>query len=656
MENTGKGEGRQTGRRRLGDVLVETGLLTQTHIQRALNEQRKIGKRLGEVLIELQMISEKQMAQSLAAQLGLRYTEPTAAPIDPALLLLIPESLAKRHLVVPLEIQNKKLRVAMVDPLDYESINDLQFQAGMAIHPSIATRRAVLETIERNYRLDSSVEKIVEASAKDFGGASIQVVSPLEEGNLLHAEVRSLEERSRLAPVIQLANLILSKAITLQASDIHIEPGTKDFRVRYRIDGLLKEEMRLPKWVQNPLVSRIKILAKLDIAERRLPQDGAVRVVVEDHEVDLRVSILPTHYGEKVVLRILDQARILIQLDQIGLDEKALRTIRQMIKKKKGMILVTGPTGSGKTTTLYAIINELKSETKNLTTVEDPVEYTIEGVNQVQINSEIGLTFAATLRSILRQDPNIILIGEIRDLETAEIAFRAAMTGHLVLSTLHTNDAVSTITRLIDIGIPRYLVSSAVVGIVAQRLVRKLCLKCRVEDPSGGKPSGKPLSPPDGSAPSARSSFPAFMEGAFFQEKGCAACRYTGFSGRCGIFELFTLSTKLRELIAGGATEQEVRSMAAGFGMSTLEEDGFQKVKQGVTTTEEVIRVVEMEEALKNFCPRCSRSLHLDYLICPHCGCASPYVCASCGKFLQPEWTACPYCRHAIQRSPNGPG
>ncbi|MDC4224466.1 MAG: GspE/PulE family protein [Candidatus Manganitrophus sp.] len=471
---------------------------------------------------------------------------------------LIPESLAKRHLAVPLEIQNKKLNVAMVDPLDYESINDLQFQAGMAIHPAIATRRSIFEAIEQNYRLATSVEKIVEASAKDFGEGSIQVVSPLEEGDLLHAEARSLEERSRLAPVIQLANLILNKAIKLQASDIHIEPGPKDCRVRYRIDGLFKDEMHLPKWVQNPLISRIKILAKLDIAERRLPQDGAVRVVVEGHEVDLRVSILPTLYGEKVVLRILDQARILIQLDQIGLDEKSLHAIRQMIKKKKGMILVTGPTGSGKTTTLYAVINELKSETKNLTTVEDPVEYTIEGVNQVQINSEIGLTFAAALRSILRQDPNIILIGEIRDLETAEIAFRAAMTGHLVLSTLHTNDAVSTITRLIDIGIPRYLVSSAVVGIVAQRLVRKLCLKCRMETPSPDKPFVAPLSTIDRSAMSA-------SEGVFFQEKGCAACHYTGFSGRCGIFEIITLSNKLRELIAGGAAEQEIRSMAAAF-------------------------------------------------------------------------------------------
>lgn len=642
MENVIKGEGRQTARRKLGDVLVENGFLTPNHILRALDEQRKIGKRLGQVLVELQMISEGQIAQSLASQLGLGYTELAEARIDPALLLLIPEALAKRHLAVPLEIRNKKLTVAMDDPLDYESINDLRFHAGMAIDPVIATRRAILETIEQNYRLDTSVEKIVEASAKDFGGATIQVVSALEDGNLLQAEVRSLEERSRLAPVIQLANLILSKAIKLRASDIHIEPTGKDFQVRYRIDGLLKEDMRLPKWVQNPLISRIKILAKLDIAERRLPQDGAVRVMAENHKVDLRVSTLPTHHGEKVVLRILDQSRILIQLDQIGLDEKDLRSIRQMARKKKGIVLVTGPTGSGKTTTLYALINELKSETTNLTTVEDPVEYMIEGVNQVQINSEIGLTFAAALRSILRQDPNVILVGEIRDLETAEIAFRAAMTGHLVLSTLHTNDAVSSVTRLIDLGIPRYLVASAVVGIVAQRLVRKLCIKCRIEGRARTEPSE--ISPPISAKRAG---------GTFFQEKGCAACQYTGFSERCGIFEVLTLSTKLRELIAAGATEQEIRSMAVALGMGSMVEDGFKKAGTGITTTEEVIRVVEMEEVFNIFCPECTRSLHLDYLICPHCGCASPYVCASCGKFLQPEWTVCPYCRHAAQRSAN---
>lgn len=614
-------------KKRLGDLLVEVGFLTQKNLKRGLDEQKKSGKRLGEVLIQMQLISESQMAQSLASQTGMKYVRPASLQIDPNLFIIIPEALARRHLAVPLETRNKKLTVAMVDPLDYESINDLRFHSGMAIDPVVATRKEILETIEENYRLDSSVEKIVQASAKEFDTGSIQIVPELAEADLRNAETRSLEERSRLAPVIQLTNIILSKAIKLRASDIHIEPGQKESRVRYRIDGLLKDDMRLPKWAQSPLVSRIKILAKLDIAERRLPQDGAVRVVAEGREIDLRVSALPTHFGEKMVLRILDQSKLVIDLDQVGFLEKDIALVRQMINKKKGIILVTGPTGSGKTTTLYAVINALKSETANLTTVEDPVEYTIDGINQVQINSDIGLTFAASLRSILRQDPNIILVGEIRDLETAEIAFRAAMTGHLVLSTLHTNDAVSTITRLVDIGIPRYLVASAVVGIIAQRLVRKLCAECKVIAPSShGAPAG-------------------------LSENGCSLCNYTGFQGRIGIFEVFTLSTKIKELISTGATDQELRSAGGVIGMTSMEEDGMKKAAQGITTLEEVNRVIEMEEFFKSRCPQCSRSIHIDFLICPYCGSASPYVCSSCGKLLQSDWSACPYCRHKVERS-----
>ena len=617
-------------RKRLGDLLLEVGCLTQNNLKRGLDEQKKSGKRLGEVLIQMQLISESQMAQSLASLTGMKYVRPTSVKIDPHLFIMIPEAVSRRHLAVPLENRNRKLTVAMVDPLDYESINDLRFHAGMAIEPVVATRKEILETIEEYYRLDSSAEKMVQASAKEFDTAPIQVVPDLTDTDPQNTDVRSLEEHSKLAPVIQLANLILSKAIKLRASDIHIEPGPKGSMIRYRIDGLLKEDMPLPKWMQNPLISRIKILAKLDIAERRLPQDGAVRVVAEGREIDLRVSALPTLHGEKMVLRILDQSKKAIDLDQVGLLESDVKRVRQMIYKRKGIILVTGPTGSGKTTTLYAVINALKSEANNLTTVEDPVEYTIEGINQVQVNPDIGLTFAASLRAILRQDPNIIFVGEIRDLETAEIAFRAAMTGHLVLSTLHTNDAVSTITRLIDIGIPRYLVVSAVVGIVAQRLVRKLCTQCRVKV-----------------APSRETSSPAVAA----SENGCSACNYTGFLGRVGIFEVLTLSTKLKELISTGAGDQELRAAGRVTGMTSMEEDGLKKAAQGITTLEEITRVVEMEEVFKSCCARCSRPIHIDFLICPYCGSASPYVCSSCGKLLQPDWSACPYCRHKVDHS-----
>ncbi|HEY5599898.1 MAG TPA: ATPase, T2SS/T4P/T4SS family, partial [Candidatus Manganitrophaceae bacterium] len=581
MKEIVKGEGRKSDKKKLGDLLVEIGFLAPAHLQRALSEQKKTGKRLGEILIQLQMVSESRMAQALASQVGMRYVEPGSMQIDPELFLLIPESLAKRHLAVPIEVQNKKLTLAMVDPLDYESINDLRFHAGMAITPVVATRKEILETIERSYHLETSVEKIIEASAKDFGAAMIEIVPEL--GGAEPTESHSLEERSRLAPVIQLTNLILSKAMKLRASDIHIEPGQAEFRVRYRIDGLLKEDMRLPKWVQSPLLSRIKILAKLDISERRLPQDGAVRLKAQGREVDIRVSTLPTRHGEKMVLRILDPSKMLIQLDQIGLFEKELNAVQALIKKKKGMILVTGPTGSGKTTTLYGIINELRSETNNLTTVEDPVEYTIDGINQVQINPDIGFTFASSLRSILRQDPNIILVGEIRDLETAEIAFRAAMTGHLVLSTLHTNDAASTISRLINIGVPRYLVSSTVAGIIAQRLVRKLCLRCKPPH------SADPI---NNDAPQAA---PLGGDSSLLRESGCSACHYTGFSGRVGLFEVMTVGPKLKELISAGATDQEIRAAGYALGMTSMEEDGLRKVQRGMTTFEEVARVAEME-------------------------------------------------------------
>ncbi|HZR45276.1 MAG TPA: ATPase, T2SS/T4P/T4SS family [Candidatus Manganitrophaceae bacterium] len=623
-------------RKRLGELLLEGGCLTQTNLKRGLDEQKKSGKRLGEVLIQMQLISESQMAQSLASVIGMKYVKPTSLKIDPHLFMIIPEALARRHLAVPLESRNKKLTVAMVDPLDYESINDLRFHAGMAIDPVVATRKEILQTIEEHYRLESSVEKMVQASAKEFDTGAIQLIPDLTEAAPPNADIRSAEEQGAPAPVIQLTNLILSKAIKLRASDIHIEPGPKECTIRYRIDGLLKEDAQLPKWVQSPLVSRIKILAKLDIAERRLPQDGAVRVIADGREIDLRVSALPTLHGEKMVLRILDPSKGVIGLDQIGLLENDVKRVRQMIHKRKGIILVTGPTGSGKTTTLYAIINALKSEANNLTTVEDPVEYTIEGINQVQINPDIGLTFAASLRAILRQDPNIIFVGEIRDLETAEIAFRAAMTGHLVLSTLHTNDAVSTITRLIDIGIPRYLVVSAVVGIVAQRLVRKLCPQCRVN-----LPASQPSSPTHG----------VFSAGAAAGEQGCSACNYTGFLGRVGIFEVLTLSTKLKELISTGAADQELRAAGRVTGMTSMEEDGVKKAAQGMTTLDEVTRVVEMEEVFKSSCPRCARPIHIDFLICPYCGSASPYVCSSCGKLLQPDWAACPYCRHKVDRS-----
>ncbi len=613
---------------RLGEFLAQKGHLSDRQITWALEEQKKNGKRLGEILSSLKIVSEDLIAQSIGAINNIPYVTPHTMTIDSDLFLMIPEWLARRHLAVPIKAQEKELKMAIADPLNYETLNDLRFYAGIAISPAIATKKNILETIEQSYHFDtSSVDKIVQASAKDFTVGSLQVIPDLAESNLLHMDTRSLEEKSLLGPVVQLTNIIIGKAIKMRASDIHIEPGQNEFRVRYRIDGLLREEMRLPKWVQNPLVSRIKILATLDISERRLPQDGAVRVMAEGRAVDLRVSTLPANHGEKVVLRILDQSKVLIDIDQVGLRDKDAEIVRKMIRKQKGMILVTGPTGSGKTTTLYALIQELKSVTNNLTTVEDPVEYTIDGINQIQINNEVGMTFAKALRAILRQDPNIILIGEIRDLETAEIAFRAAMTGHLVLSTLHTNDAPSTITRLIDIGIPPFLVSSCLIGVIAQRLIRKRCSRCL-------------------------ELFKADDSNLDIFETGCSLCDHTGFSGRIGAFEVMPITPKTRELISANATDSEIRAASVTVGMTSMEEDGLEKAKMGITTLEEVNRVVEKDEAFKSTCPKCHHAIRIDFLICPYCSEASPYVCHACGKLLQPDWATCPYCRHALQNDP----
>jgi type IV pilus assembly protein PilB len=622
-------------KKRLGDILCEAGLITQDQLRKALEEHRGGGKRLGEILIQLKIATESAIAQTLSRQLGFPYFDLMTVPVDPEAIALIPETLAKKHQAIPIAIENSLLLVAFSDPLDYESIRDLGFSSGYTIRPVIATRKDILEAIERHYNLDSSVESIVQDSAREFEDALIQIIP---EVSVAPGEKRSLEEKSRLAPVIRLANLIMTKAIKMRASDIHLEPSQQEFRIRYRIDGILKEDMRLPKWVQGALVSRIKILAKLDIAERRMPQDGAVRVKSDDREIDLRISVVPTQYGEKVVIRILDQGRVVISLDSLGLLPPDLKRIQSFVRRRKGIILLTGPTGSGKTTTLYGMINAIKSKEINIVTVEDPIEYNLEGINQIQVNSDIGLTFAHCLRSILRQDPNVILIGEIRDLETAEIAFRSAMTGHLVLSTLHTNDAVGSVTRLIDIGIPRYLVASLLIGAIAQRLVRTVCPRCKEpQNPSVESMIGLQLTPE------------TMATAKFYYGKGCNYCNFIGYHGRTALFEILEPTQRMREMIIAGASEQDLRSVAITADMSSLSKDGLNKVKNGLTTIEELMRVIELQEGLQTLCSTCSHYLHLDFIVCPHCGTTASHHCTACGKSLQPEWKICPYCRQAVQ-------
>ncbi|HUK56685.1 MAG TPA: ATPase, T2SS/T4P/T4SS family [Nitrospiria bacterium] len=634
-ENEPQNQGAEyKNKKRLGDFLFNAGLITHDQLQRALAEQKRLGKKLGETLITLRIISEDALAQTLSTQLGYSFMNLSETALEPDVVMAIPETLAKKQCAIPVSLENKTLTVAVVDPLDYECLRDIGFASGFRVQPAIATRKDILEAIERYYNLNTSVASIVQETAQQYDESVLQIIPEIS-----HAvtDAQSLEERSRLAPVIRLANLIMTKAIRQRASDIHIEPASRDFRVRYRIDGLLKEDLRLPKWIHGALISRMKILGRLDIAERRLPQDGSVRVKSDNREIDLRLSTLPTQYGEKMVIRVLDQGRLVVSLDTLGVSSQNLSLVRSLMRRKQGIILVTGPTGSGKTTTLYSMIHAMRDEVTNIVTVEDPIEYNLENVNQVQINADIGLTFAHCLRSILRQDPNVILIGEIRDLETAEIAFRAAMTGHLVLSTVHTNDAPSTITRLIDLGVPRYLVGSLVMGVIAQRLVRSVCPRCKTV-----------ISPPLESLVSLKIPLDSVKNVSFYYGKGCTYCNYIGYQGRTGLYEVLEMTPRIRELVVADAAEQDIRSTALASKMTSLGEDGLNKVKEGVTTIEELLRVIEVREDLQTFCTKCGQSIHIDFQVCPYCAHLVTHHCHACGKPLQPEWIICPYCRNPV--------
>ena len=628
-----------TKRKRLGDLLVENGLLSPSQLESALTRQGETGQRLGEALSELGYVTERQIFQVLADQLGYPHVDPLSVPADQDVLLLVPVAVAKKYTVVPLRFEAKRIVVAMADPLDYEALQDLAFCAGSPVQPVLATRRAITEAIEQRYAQDNgedavqttTVEAIVEESSLQFEEASVELVPEL---SLSPEETRSLAERSRLAPIIRLANLILTKAVKLRASDIHIEPAKREFRVRYRVDGLLREDMRVPKWVHGALISRLKVLAKLDIAERRMPQDGAVRVLVDKLELDLRVSVVSTQHGEKVVIRLLDQSAAPLSIESFGMSQQDQATIGELLVHRKGLILVTGPTGSGKTTTLFGMVQRLNAASLNVATVEDPVEYQLDGLNQMQVNPDIGLTFAASLRAILRQDPDVIMIGEIRDADTAQIAFRAAMTGHLVLSTVHTNDAPSTLSRLVDLGVPRFLVASQVIGVIAQRLVRHLCPRCK----QPGEPSAEDLLalkiPLE-----AREGLVAHVP------KGCSHCSQTGYVGRFGLYEILRMNTPLRALVMSAAPDHEIQREALANGMRTLFQDGLAKVREGMTSIQELLRVVEVEESYETLCVACQGPIHSDFRTCPMCGTAVGQRCHQCGKSLRPDWAFCPRCQ-----------
>jgi len=618
-------------KRKLGELLIESGLLTIDKLKDALEAQKSTGKRLGEALIDMKIISEEEMAFSLAMQLKIPFIDLIDYSIKDDVIDCIPEEVCQKFICIPLSMKNNILDVAMADPLDLHIMKDLQFITGYNIQPAISTRSQIMDKLQRHYHPERTIKDVADEFVEDTG---LMEFFPDEEKKI---EEEADFESFKDSPFIKMVDLIIRNAIKSGSSDVHIEAQENHVRVRNRIDGVLKDSIKLPKWTQPIIISRIKVLAGLNIAERRLPQDGRIKVKARNVSVDLRVSTLPTYYGEKAVIRILNKEEAFLSLDQLGLSQKNLTILTNFIHRPQGMVLITGPTGSGKTSSLYACMREIKSEEVNIISVEDPVEYELSGVNQVQINEKVGLSFPFILRSILRQDPNVIMIGEIRDEETAEIAVQASMTGHLVLSTLHTNDAPAAVTRLLDIGIPPYLIASSLVGIVAQRLVRTICPDCKEEYvPSQDSLARLNLDQND-------------LPFKFYRGAGCPNCNNTGFKGRTAIEEIMIIGPKIRELIQSTATADTLRDAAMAMGMTTLGMSGMRKIEKGVTTIEEVLKAVHEKEELTTICPHCGKTVSLDFKDCPYC--KKPIVpqCSSCNRIVQPDWVACPYCGNSLK-------
>ncbi|MCL4468843.1 MAG: type II secretion system ATPase GspE [Deltaproteobacteria bacterium] len=559
----------------IGELLL--GVITAEQLEEALTYQKEKGGRLGELLLtKFKVITEADLIKALGEQFGIEYiTNLTGMKLDMELIQKFPKALSRRFGIIPIDKANGLVRLGIMDPTNLEAINDAERFLDMPVVPVLVTQRDVVNAANIYYdRIDVSTEDMVDE---------------LEDTNLDHVaqelnEPQDLLDATDEAPIIRLINSLMFEAVKKRASDIHIEPFEKELSVRYRIDGILYEIIKPPKRFQSSIISRVKVMAGMNIAEKRLPQDGRIRIKIAGKDVDIRTSIIPTSFGERVVMRLLDRSSVLIGLDNIGLTGEKLKLINQLIKRSNGIVLVTGPTGSGKTTTLYSVLSVLNSPEVNILTIEDPVEYQIKGIGQIQVNSKIDLTFANGLRSILRQDPDIVLVGEIRDKETAEIAVQASLTGHLVFSTLHTNDSAGGITRLIDMGIEPFLVSSSVVAIIAQRLVRTICPVCKIS-----------YRPNDEELMEIGITRDLLHDDAVYKGKGCVNCVNTGFKGRTGIYEIMIIDDEIRSMITKGVDSSMIKHAAINKGMTTLKEDGIKKIVGGVTTIKEILRVTQDE-------------------------------------------------------------
>lgn len=549
-------------RKRLGDLLVESGLITETELTETLTT-KSAEEKLGDALIREGHLTEQQLIEVLEFQLGIPHINILQYPVEQEVIQLISKDLAKRHLVLPVRIEGNKLYVAMADPMDYFAQEELRMATGYQIIPAIATKDALYRMVTKYYELQETIDHVID----DY--------SPEE-----HLDETEITDED--SPIVRLVNQIIQNAVAQRASDIHFDPQEAELTVRYRVDGLLLTERSLPKYMQNVLIARIKIMGNLNITENRMPQDGRFQLDINNRPIDIRLSSLPSVYGEKIVMRILDLGNSLDQLEKLGMSKANFDTFKQMIEKPNGIVLVTGPTGSGKSSTLYAAMNHLNSEKVNIITIEDPVEYRLNGINQVQVKEEIGMTFSTGLRSILRQDPDIIMVGEIRDTETAQIATRSSLTGHLVLSTLHTNSAVAALTRLIDMGIEPFLIATSLEGVVGQRLVRRVCRDC-----------SETVEPTERELQYFKES--NLEPGIFKKGTGCPSCNKTGYRGRLAIQEVLKIDGEIKRLITNKSGINEIHDYVKRKGMDFLFEDGLKKVAQGQTTIEEILRVTHTD-------------------------------------------------------------
>lgn len=618
--------------KRLGDLLKERALVEEADIVAALKSSRLSGRKIGRELVENGALSEQALVSALGEQLGIQTASLFSYAIDPEVSALVPREACEKYLCVPLELgPQNTLYVAMEDPVNPDLIQYLSFTTGKRIVASLATAEEICDTINRVYDFGLSLDELV-ANVEGAPG-------PEKEG------ASGGQTDLRTHTVTQIVKTVLSEAVTKGASDIHMEPLPGSLRIRMRIDGQLQNLINIPKWLQAQLTACTKVQANLDIAEKRVPQDGKLTLQVAGRQVDFRISTLPTQYGEKVVIRVLDKGQKGNHLDSLGLPPALLDQVRNLLQCEKGMILVTGPTGSGKTTLLYAMLAELQRTGTNIVTVEDPIEYEFEGITQTQINEKAGLTFANILRSILRQDPNVIMVGEIRDQQTAEIAFRAAQTGHLVLSTLHTNGAAAAVARLMDLGVDAHTISSSMLGIFAQRLVRRNCTACAAED----KPDSVQYGPflrllPPGAR--------------LLRGSGCKACGFTGYRGRTGVFELLRFSPPVVDAVNAQMAEDQLSKVAAAGGMRSLGDECVRQVAEGVTSVEECAGIVSALDGAESgtkpalSCPSCAREISAEFRVCPYCQYLLARNCPNCNKPVEPEWSACPFCTTVLKTPP----